>query len=336
MNIGLIGAGFMGRTHAEGWRECGAEITSVLATPDRSADELAEDHGATVAPSIAELVRNVDVVDICSPTPLHHEHVLAALEAGSPAIFCEKPLARHASDAETIVRSCRRARIPLGVGHVLRFFPEYAHALAAARRGELGELAVLRFSRRTFAPKKAWFLDIEKSGGVVLDLMIHDLDFARLAAGEVRRVYARVDAGGDGRQHAYALLTHESGTLTHVEGSWRYPQPEFHTSFEFAGSKALMTFDSQATRAIRLHVGPAPGATTESDSALPEVPVAASPVAENPYAAQLAAFRRALETGAEPPVTGEEGLRTVRLALAVLESSETGAPVEIAPPEETL
>ena len=331
MKIGLIGAGFMGRTHADAWRECGGDVTGVLATPDRSAHALADAYGASVAESVAELARSTDVVDICSPTPLHRDHLLAAVDEGSRAIFCEKPLARHLTDAEAMVRSCRDGGVTLGVGHVLRFFPEYVSALAAARRGELGELAVLRFSRRTFAPHKAWFLDTAQSGGVVLDLMIHDLDFARLAAGEVQRVYARLDSGSDGRQHAYALLTHASGTLTHVEGSWRYPRPEFHTSFEFAGSKALVTFDSQSAGAIRSHLAPSEGTGAHGDRTLPEVPVAASPVTENPYAAQLAAFRHAIETGSQPPVSGEEGLRTLRLALAVLESSELGRPVEITP-----
>ncbi len=324
----------MGRTHADGWRECGGEIGGVLATPDRSARELADAYDAPVVETIAELAGGVDIVDVCSPTPLHRDHVSAAVEAGSRAIFCEKPLARHLGEAEAMVRACRGAGIPLGVGHVLRFFPEYGNALAAVRRGELGKLAVLRFSRRTFAPRKPWFLDTAQSGGVVLDLMIHDLDFARLAAGEVQRVYARVDPGSDGRQHAYALLTHASGTITHVEGSWRYPQPEFHTSFEFAGSKALVTFDSQSTQAIRLHLTPLRGSVTDADRLLPEVPVAASPISENPYAAELTAFRRAIDAGSEPPVSGEEGVRTLQLALAVLESSESGRPVEITPWEE--
>ena len=313
----------MGRTHAVGWQTAGATIAAVLDTTNRSARELARNYGARVVDDVADLVAHCDLIDVCSPTDLHSAHVLAAVDAGARAIFCEKPLARTLSDAIEMVRACRAAEVALGVGHVLRFFPQYAHARTAVERGDIGQLGVLRFSRRTFAPKTPWFRDHDKSGGVILDLMIHDLDFARTVAGEVRSVFAKIDAGSAGQDHAYALLSHANGAITHVEASWRYPQPEFHTSFELAGSEALLTFDSATTGALRPHIG-APA----SDQA---VPIAAGPVIDDPYAAELAAFRDALAAGGEPPVPGAEGVRSLQLALAALESAERGEPVAITP-----
>lgn len=313
----------MGRTHAAGWRTAGDTITAVLNATGHSARELARDHGARVVDEVADLVAHCDLIDVCSPTDRHGAHVLAAVTAGARAVFCEKPLARTLPDAIEMVRACRAAEVPLGVGHVLRFFPEYAHARAAVERGDVGQLGVLRFSRRTFAPQTAWFRDNAKSGGVILDLMIHDLDFARTVAGEVHSVFARIDSGSAGQDHAYALLSHASGAITHVEASWRYPQPEFHTSFELAGSEALLTFDSATTGALRPHVGP--------PASNQEVPIAAGPVIDDPYAAELAAFRDARAAGGEPPVPGAEGVRSLQLALAALESAERGEPVAITP-----
>lgn len=332
MKIGLVGAGFMSRTHLAGWRAIGEQVTGLLGFGDPTVDALAREEELEVFADLPALAAACDVVDVCSPTYTHREYVLSAVAAGTP-VFCEKPLALDLEHAAEMVGAAAAADVPFGVGHVLRYFPEYASAAARARAGELGDLAVLRFSRCTFAPKTAWYLDDARSGGVILDLMIHDLDFARYVAGDVSRVYAVVDRTGSG-PHAYILLTHQSGTITHVEGSWRMPQPEFLTSFEIAGSRALLTFDSTQSGAVVPHI--TPPATVEGERNVPvgpDVPVAASPVSEDPYASQLKAFRDAISAGKAPPVDGSEGLRALQIALAAVESSRTGQPVDITPSE---
>ena len=94
---------------------------------------------------------------------------------------------------------------------------------------------MVRLTRGTFRPKKAvdnWFVDFEKSGGIMLDLMVHDLDYARWIAGEVESVFAKSissahpDASLD---YGLAILKHRNGTISHIEGSWAYPPPLFRT-----------------------------------------------------------------------------------------------------------
>ena len=349
MKIGMIGAGFMARTHLTGWRAMGEEVVGLLGYQDPTTDAFAKETELPTFATFEQLAQNCDVIDVCSPTFTHKEYVTAAVSAGK-AVFCEKPLALSMADGREMVEAAKAAGVPFGVGHVLRFFPEYEKAAATAHSGELGELAVLRFSRCTFAPKTGWYLDETRSGGVILDLMIHDLDFARYVAGEVTKVYASVDrglpgssvgttgAGGPGSPgaeeplgpHAYVILTHASGALTHVEGSWRMPQPEFHTSFEISGNKGLLTFDSGESSALVPHLAPAAGAAAGK---APEVPVAASPVAEDPYTLELRAFRDAVAAGKKPPIDGEEGLRALQIALAAIQSAGSGEPVEITPLE---
>ncbi|MDA3948284.1 MAG: Gfo/Idh/MocA family oxidoreductase [Spirochaeta sp.] len=333
MKIGIIGAGFMARTHYTGWMAIGETVTGVYSPETESAEEFARDTGVTMRTSAAELIAESDVVDVCSPTFTHREYVTAAADAGKP-IFCEKPLARTRDDAQEMLSAAARAGVPLGVGQVLRYFSEYAGAAETARSGELGDLAVLRFSRCSFAPANPWYRDDDKSGGVILDLMIHDLDFAQYVAGPVTRVFAAVDTAGrtpgtpGPAPHAYVILTHASGAISHVEGSWRMPKPEFSTSFEIAGSRGLLTYSSADATALTPHLGPAPGAAADGSST-PAVAVAASPVADDPYTAELRAFRDAVVAGTPPPVGGEEGLGALRLALAAIESDRTGMPVEI-------
>ncbi len=348
MKIGIVGAGFMGRTHATAWRSCGCEIAGVA---DRySAQYLADEFGGKIFDSVEELSAAVDLVDICSPTYLHYDHILSAITGSPRAIFCEKPLARSLKDAEEAVAACRQASIPLGVGHVLRYFPEYRRAQACVEQGELGSLGVLRFSRGTFVPRKNWFHNRDKSGGVILDLMIHDIDFSRVLAGEVTRVFARIDAppsetkGGIPMESAYIFLNHRNGAISHIEGSWHYPQPEFHSSFEIAGSRALLCCNSDRSNPLSLHLTHNPkrepaGETAENskaESAVPAVapaanlvPVAASPLADDPYALELQAFKEAVLRGEDPPVNGEDGTQTLRIALAALDSAVSGLPVTI-------
>ncbi len=124
-------------------------------------------------------------------------------------ILCEKPLGRTLAQAQEMTAACEAAGVKLMVAHVVRFFPDYAQARRRVMAGEIGRPAVIRLSRESFQPKKAadnWFVDDAKSGGMVLDLMIHDLDYARWVAGPVTQVFAKSTG-----THALAILTHAAG-----------------------------------------------------------------------------------------------------------------------------
>lgn len=338
MRIGIIGTGSMGAAHSSGWASAlkdpalggSFSLDAMLEHTPGSASALAESYGLAVYRDLDAFLKVVDIVDVCAPTHLHHRFVLAAAAAGKEVV-CEKPLARTLAQAREMIETCNREGVSLFPAQVLRFFPEYAGARQMVLSGELGSPAVMRFSRCTFTPAKSgenWFTDFDKSGGMVLDLMIHDLDFARWIAGPVKSVYAKrllprnTGIPGD---HALIILEHESGTITHAEGSWAYPAPGFHTSFEIAGSNGLLTFDSGETAALTFTPRTLPGAAS------PGIPAPASPLAEDPYAAQLHRFAEALRTGAPPPVTAEEGYEALRLALTALASAEQNralAPLE--------
>ena len=130
MKVGIVGVGSMGMTHAAGWAETPAEIVGFTAEKQPEAGSLAEEYDARVYPSLDKLLQDVDVVDICSPTHLHHEMALKAAAAGKQ-IICEKPLARTTAQAQAIVSACQKAGVQLLVAHVVRFFPEYALAHSA-------------------------------------------------------------------------------------------------------------------------------------------------------------------------------------------------------------
>src|SRR5688500_9453421 len=169
VRVGVIGSGFAGSTHA---RAClgieGVQVVAVAAATHEEAAPLAQECAARALASVDELFadKSIDVVVVASPTYLHVIHATAAAKAGKH-VFCEKPLARTLEEADAIVEACRRANVTLGVGHVVRFFPEYRHARALIHSGVLGRPALATFTRGTFPVGKtrAWYMRSEERRG---------------------------------------------------------------------------------------------------------------------------------------------------------------------------
>lgn len=327
MKVGIVGTGFMGVTHAAGWAETEATIAGFVSKTAEHAQPLADQYQARAYPDFAEMLADVDVVDICTPTHLHHAQVLQAA-AAKKHIICEKPLARTVSQAQEMIAACKSAGVKLLVAHVVRFFPEYAQAKAVVDSGQVGQPAVIRLTRGTFRPKKPvdnWFTDFEKSGGMMFDLMIHDFDYARWIGGEVESAFAKNITGAEPDaliDHGLVILKHRDGAISHVEGSWAYPPPLFRTRLEIAGSDGWLEFDSDKTQAIGLHLH-------QQKNDAPDVPLPGSPLSESPYTTQIKAFYNALAHNANVPVAAADGLAAVQIAMAAIESAQTGQPVTL-------
>lgn len=323
--VGLIGTGFMGEFHARAWAQTPATLAGVTSkNPDRDC-EICDKFGSERYESVEELIDAVDVVDICTPTHLHYEMVLQAARAGKH-IVCEKPLARTAENAEEMVQICRDAGVKLLVAHVVRFFPEYAQAWQIASSGALGRIGTVRLKRVSSGPKWGddnWFADFTKSGGMVLDLMIHDFDYARWIAGEVESVFAKSlmsrqpDAPTD---YALAILRHTSGALSHIEGGWANPAPLFRTGLEIAGDQGLIEHPPESSIPLGIYMKQ----QQASDAGVPS-----SPLLEDPYTTQIKHFYDVLANDAPARVSAEDGAAAVRIALAAVESARTGQRVTL-------
>jgi predicted dehydrogenase len=318
----------MGQTHAVGWAETDAELVGFTSKPIDHALPVAEQYNAKVYPDFESMLPDIDIVDICVPTHLHYEMVLKAAAAGKHVI-CEKPLAYTVEEGWEMVNACKIAGVKLYVAHVVRFFPEYANAKSVVEQGKIGTPAVIRLSRESFQPHKAednWYLDFSKSGGLLMDLMIHDFDYARWIAGDVEKVFAKTITSthhGAKVDHGLAILTHKNGIISHIEGSWAYPKPVFKTSFEIAGADGLITYDSVQTTPISIQLHK----TGEEGDAAVAVPT--SPAAESPYTTEIKAFLKAIQTGAPVRVTAEDGLAALQIARAAIESAQTGKAITL-------
>src|ERR671916_1232641 len=262
MRIGLVGAGFMGGVHLNAYAAITeVEVVGVADARVEAAVAGAKMVGARPYASYEELVsaEDVEVVDVCLPTALHRDLAVRAAGEGRHVIL-EKPIARTIEDAQEILEAFSGDGPRLFVGHVVRFFPEYVGIKEKIVAGDLGTVGVVRTSRRSpfLLGWNDWYADWRVSGGVLLDLVIHDFDFLRWALGEVERVYARGMLGREYNRLDYVLVTlrFESSAIAHVEGHWGYPAP-FNYSIEVAGSGALVTVDSTEPAPVRLFGEPA-------------------------------------------------------------------------------
>lgn len=306
------------------------ELTWLVDIDQPRAQALAAEIGGKPTPSMEEAFASddVDAVLIALPTFLHKDATILAAQHGKH-VFCEKPVARTAEDGMAMVAACVEAGVTFMVGHVVRFFPEYERMKEMLDAGTLGRIATIRASRTNppVQERSAWFADVEKNGGVVLDLMIHEIDTLRWLFGDVERVFAQglsYQPIHTKRDYTQASLRFRSGAIAHVEASWAHAT--HRTFLEVAGQYGMATYNSE--RSATLVVEPTEGI----DWSAPGGVVAPArhylqPAVEAPHYKEVKHFVSCLKTGEPVRVNGEEGTKAIAIANAVLESMRTGKPL---------
>ena len=335
LRVALVGAEGMGRTHAGCYASiANAEIVGVMDVREEAGKDLAGLHSALAFTDFDAMLTTVrpDIVDVCCPTPFHVDYVCRAaeraVELGIRGISTEKPMGRSLEQCDRMIAAVEKAGIPLFVAQVVRFFPEFALMKRQVDAGAVGQPAAVRTRRGGRMPRAwdDWYADFSRSGGLILDLIVHDFDWLRWVFGEVERVYAR--GLGDTRLPAfdYALVTlrFKSGVVAHVEGTWNDPSG-FKVAVEIAGDGGLLEYNfNQPTGA------PFRSALAAAEGVGSGVDVPESPVAVNPYQAELQHFCDCVEAGTTPSITPHDGRAAVQIALAAIESIRTGQPVTLA------
>jgi myo-inositol 2-dehydrogenase/D-chiro-inositol 1-dehydrogenase len=183
-----------------------------------------------------------------------------------------------------------------------------------------------RVSYQPFKATDNWFVDEERSGGMIVDLMLHDYDYARWLAGNVRRVFAksvravRPDAPGD---YALVTLRFESGAIAHLEGGWAYPRGYFRKGFDIAGTDGVIESHLDATEPVRIHLAHPP------HEEISDVAVSKVSVAESPYTLEIEHFYDAVIHDRPFLVTPDDALAALQIALAARESLRTGRSITI-------
>ncbi len=324
MRVGIVGSGTMAGIHIDGWQHTDADLLGLYSIDPKTAHSLAENNNLKIFASYEELLENVDIVDICTPTDLHKDFTLRAAAAGKD-IICEKPIALNVSDAKEMIATCQENNVRLFIAQVVRFFPMYRKAQEQVQAGAIGEIGVMRLYRMGYMPQgfENWYADENRSGGIIMDIMIHDIDYALWLAGKAKRVYAKSIKSQHPEISAdYALVTikFENNAMAILDGGWAFPSGNFTTSLDIAGSEGVIEWKMSDANSIIPSL-------KKNEADIAPVAVPQSVLEQSPYATQIQHFYDAIKNGTEFDVTPQDALNAIELALAAKESLETGQPV---------
>ena len=335
VKIGVIGLGRMGRLHARmlATQISGVRLCAVAEVGEQARSQVADELGVPYTFADAyELIAHpdVDAVVIVTPTSTHHDLVIAAAGAGK-AIFCEKPLALTLKETRSMMESVARAGVPLQVGFMRRFDAAYQRAKKLIAEGQIGHPVTFKsLSRDPFCPPRD-YMDPAKSGGLILDMAIHDFDLARwLMGSEVERVTAEgtvlvcndLASVGD-IDNALVNMRFVNGALGNVEAS-RNALYGYDIRTEVLGSEgAVMIGTHQQTPVLLL---------TRAGAQHDVTPYLMERFGDA-YRAQLQHFADCLRSGLPPSVGGAEGLAAFRIGIAATKSYQTRQSVALSEPE---
>ena len=325
VNVAVIGAGIMGRLHAEylAFRVRGARLAAV-ADVDRAAAEAcaARCNDPAVYLDYRQLLDDADIeaVAVCSP-PQTHAQIIEEAAAAGKHIFCEKPLDCDLGRIDDALAAVRKARVKLQVGFNRRFDASFRHVHEAVAAGKIGRPHILHIVSRD--PELPPAEDITRSAGLFLDSTVHDFDMARyLIGGEVETVYA---LGG--------AMVHRSSSVDTVLITLRFVNGALGT---IDNSQTVYGYDQRvevfgSEGAISVENEKQDGATLSDREGLH----AALPLHffreryVDSYIAEMTAFVDSILKDTDPPVTGEDGRAAVVLALVAQRSYQEGGPVAV-------
>ena len=327
IGVAFLGVGRMGETHLRNLAGINGVRVKVVADPNLEAAErgreLSGADRAIVSTEEAILDPGVDAVIIVTPTDTHARLIETAVLAGK-AVFSEKPIALDLAETKRVVDLIQQKDSTVQLGFMRRFDPGYAEAKKRIDQGELGRIESFRaLSRDTYPPPLKFLL---QSGGLFLDMAVHDLDLARFLVGEVEEVSTWATVLIDDRfaqaqdsDTAVVMLKFKNGALGVVETS-RRSKWGYDIRTEVAGADAKVVIE--APQKTPMVVSREFGGRYDHHENFPDRFEAA-------YRLELQAFFDALKTGRKPSPGAEDALETLRLAIAVTRSWKENRPVKV-------
>ncbi len=330
VRLGIIGAGRIGKVHAENLvhRVSGAEVVAIADLREEAAQKCAIELGIPRAygdprPILED--KEVDAVFICTSTDTHAPLIEAAAKSGKH-VFCEKPIALDLPAIDRALEAVSRAGVKLQVGFNRRFDLNFARARELVAQGTVGRPHLLRVTSRDPAPPPPEYVKV--SGGIFLDMTIHDLDMARFLLGEeVVEVYAtgsvlvdkRIGELGD-VDTAVVVLRFQSGAIGVIDNSRRAVYG-YDQRVEVFGDKGMVRVDNPRLDTLVQSDGHGDHATRIFRFFMDRY--------ADSFVREAQAFVDCVREDRVPPVTGEDGRIAVVLAHAALRSLTERCPVRV-------
>lgn len=325
MKVAIIGMGFMGGVHLKAWQAqpdidvvavCDANPISTKAKPGNlgGEPETLNLDGVNIYSDISTMLKSesLDAASITLPTHLHKSVSIQLLEAGIH-VLCEKPMGLNIADCDAMIEAANQNNKQLMIAQCIRFWPEYRWAKQQIDCGTWGRVLSADFSRLTYSPvwdATSWFSDPSKSGGIALDLHIHDLDYIQYLFGIPEQITAHATPLPNGVPgHILSLLNYKDALTISATASWALPESfGFQMSFRIIMERAVLLLDSQSDTPLRLI--PANGETRIPALDLPDA-----------YRAEIEHFIEQIKSPTIPhEITPQQARESVRLALESLNS----------------
>ena len=301
LRVGVVGVGVMGSNHARVLSEMSGVQLVGIADPDRKQRDLVT--RAVGCPAFSDmdaLLRSgIDAVTIAAPTHLHHDLALECISRGVN-LMVEKPIASNVAEARAIVAAARRAGVTLMIGHVERFNPAVESIKRWVKDQDILSIAITRVG--PFPPRMS-------NVGVVIDLAVHDIDLIRwFTELEIVEIQPQLSSAVAEREDI-ALLQFRtaSGVLAHINTNWLTPFKA--RNIHIATRDKYLIADL-----LTLQVTECFGFQTDGSYSMRHLSVGYA----EPLRAELVAFVNAVRRGETPPVTGEEGVASLEIAMRCL------------------
>ena len=327
LKMGVIGLGGIGQVHAAAYAASSwTELHSFATRSPISLQGAALFFGVTnIYEDYLEALKDPELqaVSICVPTFVHKEYIIAAAKNGKH-ILCEKPILLYPEESEEIEHVLKENNVKLMVAMICRFMPHYSTAKRVIDKGEIGSIVSIHAHRRGRGPPTAnWFWDLDKSGGIPVDLAIHDIDLIQWFLGSndpIKTVYAvgsnNVYPEIETWDTVVITLQSRSGVLITIEASWAEPD----LKDQVGGNTKMIVHGEEGTIQIDPSKQPA-SKNTELDGLEPTM----EELDQLPFFVdQVSTFARAVLNDEEVPIPLTDGLSALRVAKAALQSLQSG------------
>ena len=303
LRVGVIGLGTMGKNHARVYSELpGVELVGVCDAEEGLAENIAEKYRARAFTNYSELLKqNLDAVSIAIPTSIHKKVAVDFANAGVN-ILVEKPIADTVPNANEIINSCQQNRVKLMIGHIERFNPVISTIKEIVKNTEIISIDIARLG-----PLPPRVKDI----GVIIDLAVHDIDIIRYLTGsEFVSVHSMTSKTlSNNEDTAIISLKTENGILCHITTNWLTPFKV--REINIASRERFIKGWLIDKRLCEYRKWQEDNSYVVKELRVPQ---------DEPLRLELEAFIYAITNDIEPPVTGEDGLKALEIAVQCLES----------------
>jgi len=337
VNVAVVGLGFMGVTHLRGYlQDKAAKVVAVcdsvrlpvngvlagVAGNIKKSDDINLGKDVKVFRKLEEVLADpeVDLVDLCTPTPMHPEQAMASLAAGKN-VLCEKPLARTSASARKILKTAQSSEGFLMPAMCMRFWPGWSLLKEVVDKEPYGRILTARFRRLSEMPgwsKQGTYTGATDLGGALFDLHIHDTDFVNFLLGRPKSVFSTgVTRAGGSIDHVTTQYNFTNGPSVYAEGSWLLTKG-FNMAYTLLCERATLDFDlARGADAMQI---------IEADKPLKVLKFNGP----DGYGAEISYVVKCVQTGKAPTVvTASDGVTALEICEAEEKSVRSGQVVKV-------